>query len=62
MYLSKTTKISKEEKTEKKKNGGQRHDGEKNTPFISPLQSMKVKNPQLSKGAHAPENSTHLYI
>lgn len=24
----------------------------KNAPFISPLQSMKVKNPQLSKGAY----------
>ena len=28
--------------------------GEKNAPFSSPLQSMKVKNPKLSKGAHTP--------
>lgn len=64
-YLSKTTKISKEENIEKKKTGGQWHDGEKNAPFISPLQSMKVKNLKLSKGAHntrMPENSTRLYI
>lgn len=34
--------------------------GEKMLLHLS-LQSMKVKNPQLSKGAHT-ENSTHLYI
>ena len=28
--------------------------GEKNAPFSSPLQSMKVKNPKFSKGVHIP--------
>lgn len=51
-YLSKTTKISKEEKIEKKKTGGQWHDGKIKCSLHLSLQSMKVKNPKLSKGAH----------